>query len=163
MRGRAVPPHPRIYRVPPPPSGVEATLQHMVEGHIPAFLPGGGRGEIESLLSPLTSSLFLFCWRSPLFAHVQNAWNRLKEQAHYRGLLRPYLLWLFCQKSRQVWVKKKKKTERSRLRYIFCPCAVFRQSGFVVLSLELSPLLRLHVTQLLLKVQSLTVLPVQMS
>ena len=90
MRGRAAPPHPKIYRVPPPPrpgwkppsnTWPKGVATGNIKFHFPAFLPGGGRREIESLLSPLTPSLasyFFFCWRSPLFAHVHylNTWNR---------------------------------------------------------------------------------------
>ena len=59
MRGRAAPPHPKIYRVPPPPrpgwkppsnTWPKGVATGNIKFHFPAFLPGGGRGEIESLL-----------------------------------------------------------------------------------------------------------------
>ena len=60
MKGRAAPPHPKIYRVPPPPrpgwkppSNIwpKGVATGNIKFHFPAFLPGGGRGEIESSFS----------------------------------------------------------------------------------------------------------------
>ena len=138
--------HPKIYRVPPPPrpgwkppsnTWPKGVATGNIKFHFPAFLPGGGRREIESLLSPLTpplASYFFFCWRSPLFAHVHylNTWNRCTT-AVCSGLLS-------CGFFAESPVRFGWKKINNHACHIFCPGAVFRQSRFVVLSLEFSPL-----------------------